>query len=117
MAKSSTTFQPGNPIKGGRPKGSPNKRTLDLQKRIEELGLDPVQTLAMILDEQMKIFKSATKGKRAHRGVALEALADAERTASNLMQYLYPKKKAIEHTGEVGVKTFADFMAAAKGKP
>lgn len=115
MSKNSGQFKPGvRPAGAGRPKGTPNRRTLALQNQLEELGVDPVQQLAIILEEQMKIFRSASKGKRTNREMALSALSDAEKTTSNLMQYIFPKKKAIEHSGEMNLFSFADFMALAK---
>lgn len=117
MARSATTFKPGQaPIPGaGRPKGTPNKKTLVLQERLAELKVDPVGTLAKILAEQMALFLLHKNKKRY--GPAAEMLSDAERTASNLMQYLYPKKKAVEHSGEIGLFNFADFMALADKAP
>lgn len=61
---------------GGRNKGTPNKRTLMLSTMLEELGLDVPQCIAMLLpqlspDRQMDVL--------------LE-----------LMQYLFPKRKAVE---------------------
>lgn len=102
------------PANAGRKKGTPNKRTVELQERLAELDVDPVGTLSKILKEQMAIFEHRKKNRQLTG--ALIALSDAERTTSNLFQYLYPKKKAIEHTGDVGVRTWADFIAAASPK-
>lgn len=109
------SFEPGKPRhpQAGRRKGTPNKKTVELMTKLEELGLDPAEKLAFILDEQLKIFE--WRKKKNQRAGALTALADAERTVADLMQYVYPKKKAIEHTGEVGVRTFADFIAIGSG--
>ena len=52
--------------------------------------------------------------KRANLAGALSALDRMESSAGELAQYVYPKKKAIEHSGEIGVKTFADFILASE---
>lgn len=108
-------FKPGvRPAGAGRPKGTPNRRTLALQNQLEELGCDPVSALAEILEEQMKIARACLNRKKKNNDMALRALNDAERTSADVIQYLYPKKKAIEHSGEMNLFSFADFMALAK---
>lgn len=66
---------------GGRKKGTPNKSSERLQDQLAELKLDVPKEIAntlSILEPELKI----------------KALMD-------LMGYLYPKRKAIEHSGEV----------------
>lgn len=82
---------------------------------LERHNFDPGEEYVLLYKEQMRIFHDRKKNKRNQAG-ALEALSDAGHTLNNICQFVYPKKKAIEHTGEVGIKTFADFMAAAQGK-
>lgn len=60
----------------GRSKGTPNKRTLDLQEKIDKLGLHPLEGLSKIIPD-------------------LESDAKAHVYLS-LLPYLYPKRKAIE---------------------
>lgn len=112
-------FKPGesgNPA--GRPKGSQNRRTLALQNQLEELNCDPVACLSEILNAQMAIAREAitpTKKKKIpNKALALEAFADAEKTAADFMQYIFPKKKAVEHSGEANLFSFADFIALSK---
>jgi hypothetical protein len=112
MAKSSTTFQPGHTLKGGRPKGIPNRKTVEFLQILEANNFNPGQALIDIYQKQMAIYELRNKSK--NKGGALEALADAEKTVNDICQYVYPRKKAIEHSGDVTIRTFADFMAAAK---
>ena len=71
---------------GGRAKGTPNKRTLDVQEKLAALGCDPISGMARL---------------------ALKAEADgdlplAARMYTELAPYLAPKRKAveIEHTDD-----------------
>lgn len=107
-----TAFKPGTPkpANSGRKKGTPNKKTLEFQIILQNNNFEPGEEFIYLYREQMKIFEQRKKDERFDG--ALEALSDAAQTLNNICQYVYPKKKAIEHTGEVGVKTFADFVAA-----
>ena len=105
--------QSGNPK--GKAKGTPNKKTKEFMLMLEERGFDPGQAYVDLYFEQMKLFEEFRKlHKTRNLPTAAGFLADASVTLNNICQYVYPKKKAIEHSGEVGVKTFADFMAAAQ---
>lgn len=67
---------------GGRVAGTPNKRTMDIQQRLDELKCDPIEgmaTIAMNADNAPEL-----------RG----------RMFSELAQYVAPKRKAIEHAIE-----------------
>jgi hypothetical protein len=74
----------GRPKKGekttgsGRAKGTPNKRTLELQEKLFTLGLSPLEELSKIMPE----LKPETQ---CH-------------VYLSLLPYLYPKRKAIEIT-------------------
>ncbi len=68
---------------GGRKKGSLNKRTLVRKEVTEALGVDVPQRLAELLP-QLEPEKQAD--------VLLE-----------LLSYIYPKRKAIEHSGPEGM--------------
>jgi hypothetical protein len=65
---------------GGRQPGTPNKRTQELKDRIEALGCDPVAAMVQIGEEAM------------HSGDHNLAFS----VYKELMQYMYPKRKAIE---------------------
>jgi hypothetical protein len=74
--------QSGNP--NGRPKGSTSKQTKALAERLEALGCDPIEGMARIaMDESQPM--------------ALRASMYRE-----LAQYVAPKRKTLEHSGETG---------------
>lgn len=82
-------FQPGQKKTGGRKPGTPNKRTQVLSETLAQLGLDVPRELVRCL--------------RIKRAGAL-ALTVKERAdiLLQLMNYLYPKRKAVELTGKGG---------------
>ncbi len=116
-------FKPGEPrpANAGRKKGTPNKKTQEFMAMLENNNFDPGEEMVALFQKQMAIYEARMNQKNAkaigrpNLAGALVALGDASTTLNNICQYAYPKKKAIEHSGEVGVRTFADFMAAAKG--
>ena len=65
---------------GGRQKGTPNQKTVELQARLSSLGLDPIQGLKDVLP-------------------SLDA-QDQAHVYLGLMPYLYPKRKSIEMSVE-----------------
>ncbi len=69
---------------GGRQKGTRNKRTLAVIDRLEVMGCDPIAGMARIAMDE-----SADLGIRAQM-------------YKELAQYVAPKRKAIEVTGEDG---------------
>lgn len=73
----------GQPKSGGRQKGQPNRKTQELIDRAEEMGLD-------IFEEMLKSLQMEQDNK---------ARFDM---AKEIAQYLYPKRKALEVTGEAG---------------
>src|SRR5215213_7226803 len=70
--------------RGGRCTGTPNKRTLAVDEVLGELGLDPIKQMGQIaMDERVEV------------GVRVQVLKE-------LCQYVAPKRKALEVTGEDG---------------
>jgi hypothetical protein len=63
---------------GGRTKGTPNKRTIEVRERLVELGCDPIQGMAMIAMN--------SDNPPELRG----------RMFAELAQYTAPKRKAVE---------------------
>lgn len=70
----------------GRPVGSPNRRSYDVAARLAELGCDPLESMARLAKE------SEASGDMALAGSMYKELA----------QYVAPKRKAVEVTGENG---------------
>jgi hypothetical protein len=69
---------------GGRTTGTPNKRTQAVTEKLETLGCDPIKGMARIaMDETVEINIRAQMFKE-------------------LAQYVAPKRKAMEVTGEDG---------------
>ena len=67
---------------GGRVKGTPNKTTVAVTERLEAIGCDPIEGMARIaMDIKTPIDLRA-------------------RMYSELAQYVAPKRKAIEHSGD-----------------
>ncbi len=68
----------------GRPKGSLNKTTLGVIDKLQEMGIDPIEGMARIANNEAN-------------NIDLRARMYAE-----LAQYIAPKRKAMEVTGEGG---------------
>ena len=108
----------GKPAKGERTvgavrkKGTPNKKTRELMETLEKLDFDPATALVHCYRQAQIIFNY--RKKKMHLSGALVALSQMESTAAELAQFVFPKKRAIEHSGELGVRTFSDFIAAGE---
>ncbi len=90
----------GLPKTGGRKKGSKNKIDTELKARLAEKYSDwcPVEAMCDI----------AKKARRAD--IKLAALKEVS-------QYLYPKRKAIEHSGTVNHVSLASVLQNRQSKP
>ena len=75
----------------GRPKGSRNKRTEDIEQMLERLGCNPLEVLAMIA-----INDKDGLGEEQDISIALR-----QKAASDLMPYIAPKLRSsqVEVTG------------------
>ena len=73
---------------GGRAKGTPNKTRINAQAIADEVGIDPLRVLML-----------AAKGDSDALGekITLDQRISAAKEAA---KYLYPQRKAIEHTIE-----------------
>ena len=69
---------------GGRTAGTPNRKTREVTGLLESLGCDPIEGMAHIAMDE--------KHPPELRG----------RMYAELAQYVYPKRKAVEHTGAGG---------------
>lgn len=74
----------GQPKTGGRKKGTPSKTTLEVAAKLAVWGFDPFRTMVEIARDP----ESAPELKG--------------RMASELAQYVAPKRKAVEHSGPDG---------------
>jgi hypothetical protein len=72
----------GTPKTGGRKKGTPNKASMPIAEICEKLGCNPAEVLIEFCSHKNPIYR-------------LQA-------SKELANYLYPKRKAIEHSGEIG---------------
>lgn len=75
----------------GRQKGTPNKRTQELLELWEQFGYDPAKALNVLLPELPPEVQANVHLK--------------------LMEYKYPKRKAIEHTGSNDEPLMSDVVA------
>lgn len=82
-------FEKGHAKKGGRVAGTPNKRTQALTELKEKTRLDPLDFFRAVLEADL----STLKGDAPTLDQRLTA-------AKELASYLYPKRKAIEVSGE-----------------
>lgn len=96
----------------GRKKGTPNKKTTELIQLCEKHGVTVGEGLIFAMKHARRIFDE--RRKKGNLVGALSALDRVHAADAELAQYVYPKKKSIEHSGEIGVKTFADFVASAE---
>jgi hypothetical protein len=115
LARNKTTFKPGQgKIEGaGRPKGSVSKATQNFLNILAEKNFDPGLAYVEFYFQQMKLFEEFREKYPKALVTQSEILEKAGSTLNNICQYVYPKKKAVEHSGEIVHKTWSDFIAAA----
>lgn len=104
--------RPGTPKTGGRKKGTPNAITLDLIQTLRAKGFDPVAELIEVHREAMNLYHDKCKKQKGFG--AGPCLDTAARAAGDLMQYVYPKRKAVELTGADGANLFQSFSDMVK---
>ena len=75
---------------GGRQKGTPNKPTEGIREILAEMKYDPVREMVRIAN------LASRKGDHALAGSMAKEVA----------QYIYPKRKQVEHLGADGQKLF-----------
>ena len=88
---------------GGRKKGTPNKKTMQLLERCEALNVDPfhIQLLFANGDWAALGYKSEFDVKLIGENAVEERVISPElrqKSAAEVCQYLYAKRKAIEHS-------------------
>jgi hypothetical protein len=102
-------FKPGHKRLGGRKKGTPNKITAQVLEKTRELGIDPLEILLLFAAGDWKAlgyeedrFLSGSNEHGAYCKWTIDPAVRA-RCAAEACQYLYPKRKAIEHSGQMDV--------------
>jgi hypothetical protein len=95
-------FKPGHTKCGGRKKGTPNKESLHAKEIAERLNCDLFEILCHFAMGNAKALK--LKKDSISPGMRLAAAMEGA-------QYIHPKRKAIEHSGDVGL-TLTDIIDA-----
>ena len=92
-------FEPGHtpPENAGRPKGSPNKRSLAAIAIAEEHKVCPITFLCNVINDKYP------EASFDHKMAAVKELAP----------YIFPKLKQIEHTGDSGIGVIAELLLKA----
>lgn len=86
---------------GGRTKGTPNKPTQNIIDRLAELDCDPIEGMTLIASQAMD------EGELMLAGSMYKELA----------QYVAPKRKSIEVSGDVGLDVYSDIMVGFRDVP
>lgn len=93
------------PKTGGRKKGTPNKKTQIIEEILESLDCSPITNLARIANGQ-KVMCLAYANKETGDFVEMEVMPTLDQIKDankELAQYIYPKRKAVEHSGSIGM--------------
>lgn len=91
---------------GGRTKGTPNTKTVEAQSIADRLGIDPFEILLKFAAGDWKGlgYDSATTTRVTDKGsVITEDIISPElksTSAGKAIEFLYPKRKAIDHQVE-----------------
>lgn len=85
-------FEPGHPHFGGRPKGSLNKKTKLLKEIFDDLGVD----VPTRLEETIREIDSLLEDPMLSSADRLNIYKTKAYIYMDIMQYLYPKRKAID---------------------
>ena len=96
-----------SPKTGGRKKGRPNKRTEELKEISDRLGVDPFEVLLLFASgdwkalgyDKAKFVSGINEYGQWYKWTIDPSLRS--RAAAEACQYLNPKRKAIEHSGEI----------------
>lgn len=94
---------------GGRPKGSLSRKTLEAISILSEKGCDPLDILSDIAMGK-KIKCGINLGDGNIEAEVIPTLDQRRDAAKELCQYVYPKRKAVEHSGSIG--SHEDTLAA-----
>lgn len=86
---------------GGRKKGTPNKRTLDLADKFEQFDYCPVTTHINIIKEQQAFYKEwldpkTSTSRKKLLSKLMMPMEDFAKINLDSFNYLFPKRKAVE---------------------
>lgn len=105
MGAKNTPKTPGS----GRKKGAINKKNVELRERAAKLGIDPFEVLLRFAAghwEELGYKSEMIVTGYSQAGDAVEdytiTAALRQKSAKDLCEYLYPKLKAVEHSGPNG---------------
>lgn len=85
--------------RGGRKKGTPNKKTADLLDKIIGSGMTPLEFLVKVMREEMEFYEIDEFGERKPAPITPAMMIDAAKAAA---PYVHAKRTQIEGTGEGG---------------
>lgn len=101
-------FKPGDPrpVNSGRKKGTPNRRSFNAQELAERLGVDPLEVLLHATNNNWQAlgYDSGIQTKLVGENAVTEdtiPITVRITAAKEAAQYLYSKRRAVEHTGQV----------------
>lgn len=89
--------------------GATSKIRLDLIQKLEAKGVDPAESLAWVFLEAKTQYEKK-RDEQVNGWGSVGMLDLARHAASDLMDYVYPKRKAIEHTGADGKDLGQSFL-------
>ncbi len=103
----------------GRPKGSLNQPTKELQERAKALGCDPFELMLLFAKGDWKAlgYESEFREIVTEKGVRLEPVIDSDlrfRAIKEASEYLYPKRRAIELSGQVDSAKDSELLEEVK---
>lgn len=105
---------------GGRAKGTPNKQTQDLFEIAERLECNPFEILLLFAKGDFETLGLKEWTYKTFGEYTTEELTISpelrQKSAKDACEYLFPKRKAIEHTGKDGEKLFQyeDYLKTLK---
>jgi hypothetical protein len=106
------------PPGAGRKKGTPNKVTADIIQTLKDAGHEPAAEHIKLFKEALRVYKLKQK-RRGNEWGGAGFLDLAVKANGDLMKYVYPTRKAVEHTGANGgpieFKTYHDIVKALGG--
>jgi hypothetical protein len=97
--------------RGGRKKGTPNKRSWDCVRALERLGFDPAAKLVQLTLDAEADYRTLRKMRDFEN--AAPFLATASANCAKLMKFVYPERKAVDVTSDgEKIASLADLFAS-----